>query len=150
MAPRNEPKPFTKRQRLRYLFDNTLARGSTFLILWLGAITLALIAVAGTLMAVVGVTDPNTGEDLRFGEGFWLSMLRALDPGTMSSDVGWPFRFVSLFATLAGLLIAGSLIGLLAIAINRRLEELQRGRTLVAEHGHTLILGWSPKVVTIV
>jgi voltage-gated potassium channel Kch len=143
-------KPFTKRQRIRYRFDDTLSRGSTSLILWLGAITFALITVAATLAAALGIPDPQTGEDLRFGEAFWLGLLRALDPGTMGSDVGWPFRLISLFVTLGGVFIAGSLIAVLASAINRRVEVLQGGRSIVAEHGHTLILGWSSKIFTIV
>ena len=147
---RDQKKAFSKRQRLRYRFDNTLSRGSTSLILWLGAITLALIFAAATLAAALGVPDPNTGRDLKFGEAFWLGLLRALDPGTMGSDVGWPFRLISLFVTLGGVLIAGSLIAVLASVINRRVEELQGGRSIVAEHAHTLILGWSSKIFTIV
>jgi voltage-gated potassium channel Kch len=142
---------FTARQKLRYRFDNTLSRGSTSLILWLAAITLALILIGASILAIVGVPDPqHVGRDAGFLESFWLSLLRAIDPGTMGSDVGWPFRVVSLFVTIGGLFIAGSLIGLLASAINRRVEELQAGRTIVAEHGHTLILGWSSKVFTMV
>ncbi|HEY7875039.1 MAG TPA: potassium transporter TrkA, partial [Actinomycetota bacterium] len=149
-ARRESKSPFSKRQRIRYRFDNTLSRGSTSLILWLGVITLTLISVSATLAATIGIPDPNTGADLRFGEAFWLGLLRALDPGTMGSDVGWPFRLISLFVTLGGVLIAGSLIAVLASAINRRVEELQGGRSIVAEHGHTLILGWSSKIFTIV
>ena len=142
---------FTTRQMLRYRFDNTLSRGSTSLILWLGAITLTLILVAATVEAVIGIPDPsNAGANLGFLEAFWLGLLRSLDPGTMGSDIGWPFRLISLFVTIGGLLIGASLIGLLGNAINRRVDELQRGRTIVAEHGHTLILGWSTKVFTIV
>jgi Castor and Pollux protein voltage-gated ion channel component len=142
---------FTTRQMLRYRFDNTLSRGSTSLILWLGAITLTLILVAAIAEAVIGIPDPsNAGRNLGFLEAFWLGLLRSLDPGTMGSDIGWPFRLISLFVTIGGLLIGASLIGLLGNAINRRVDELQRGRTIVAEHGHTLILGWSTKVFTIV
>lgn len=152
MTTTGDPKKiFTARQKLRYRFDNTLSRGSTSLILWLAAITLLMILIGATILAIVGVPDPqHPGLDAGFLESFWLSLLRAIDPGTMGSDVGWPFRLVSLFVTVGGLFIAGSLIGLLASAINRRVEELQAGRTIVAEHGHTLILGWSSKVFTIV
>jgi Castor and Pollux, part of voltage-gated ion channel/Calcium-activated potassium channel slowpoke-like RCK domain len=142
---------FTARQKLRYRFDNTLSRGSTSLILWLAAITFTLILIGATILAVIGIEDPaRAGQKVGFLEAFWLSLLRAIDPGTMGSDLGWPFRLVSLFVTIGGLFIAGSLIALLASAINRRVEELQAGRTIVAEHGHTLILGWSTKVFTII
>jgi ion channel POLLUX/CASTOR len=144
-------KVFSARQKLRYQFDNTLSRGSTSLILWLAAITFALILIGAAILALTGVKDPsNPAKDLGYLEAFWLSLLRAIDPGTMGSDLGWRFRITSLFVTIGGLFIAGSLIALLASAINRRVEELQAGRTIVAEHGHTLILGWSSKTYTIV
>ena len=149
--PGQPKRVFTARQKMRYRFDNTLSRGSTSLILWLAAITFTLILMGATILAVIGIDDPaRAGQKVGFLEAFWLSLLRAIDPGTMGSDLGWPFRLVSLFVTVGGLFIAGSLIALLASAINRRVEELQAGRTIVAEHGHTLILGWSTKVFTIV
>jgi ion channel POLLUX/CASTOR len=34
--------------------------------------------------------------------------------------------------------------------MGRKLEELRRGRSTVLEHGHTLILGWSAKIFTVI
>ena len=107
----------------------------------------ALILVAATVQAILRITVD--GQQVGFLEALWLSLLRTLDPGTMADDVGWPFRVTSLIVTLGGVLIVSSLIGLLANGINQRVMELGRGRTLVAENGHTLVLGWSPAVFTI-
>lgn len=109
--------------------------------------TLVLILTAAVVQAILGITVD--GERLGFLEGLWIALLRTLDPGTMADDVGWPFRVISLIVTLGGVLIVSSLIGLLANGINQRVMELGRGRTLVAETGHTSILGWSPAVFTI-
>ena len=46
--------------------------------------------------------------------------------------------------------IAGSLIGLISNGIDQRVEELQKGRSTVIEHDHTVILGWSERVPPIV
>ena len=48
--------------------------------------------------------------------------------------------------TLAGIFVLSILIGIISSGIESRLEELRKGRTLVVEQGHTLILGWSPKL----
>lgn len=109
--------------------------------------TVALIFTAAVVQAILGITVD--GQRLGFLEALWIALLRTLDPGTMADDVGWPFRVISLIVTLGGVLIVSSLIGLLANGINQRVMELGRGRTLVAETGHTLILGWSPAVFTI-
>lgn len=136
------------RQRFRYWFDNTLSSGTTAMILWLTAATFVLILVVATGAAVAEVRAE--GSELSFGEALWSTLMRTLDPGTMGGDVGWPLRIASLAATIGGILIVSSLIGLLASGISDRVAELRRGRSPVLENGHTLILGWSPKVFPIV
>jgi hypothetical protein len=124
-----------------------VASGTRPLIIGLAVATGALILVAATVQAILRITVD--GQRLGFLEALWVALLRTLDPGTMADDVGWPFRVISLIVTLGGVLIVSSLIGLLANGINQRVMELGRGRTLVAETGHTLILGWSPAVFTV-
>ena len=51
---------------------------------------------------------------------------------------------------MSGIIIAGSLIGLIANGVDLRIEESRKGRSLVVETNHTLILGWSPRVPAIV
>ena len=77
-------------------------------------------------------------------------LLRALDAGTFASDATWPARILGLAVTLVGIFIAGSLIGLISSAVDQQVDALRRGRSSVLEHGHSLILGWSPRVPTIV
>ena len=147
---RRQPPPglrLTPRARLRYRFDNLVASGTRPLIIGLAVATVVLILAAAVVQALLGITVD--GQRLGFLEALWVALLRTLDPGTMADDVGWPFRVISLVVTLGGVLIVSSLIGLLANGINQRVMELGRGRTLVAETGHTLILGWSPAVFTI-
>jgi len=52
--------------------------------------------------------------------------------------------------TLGSLLIVSILIGTLTTGIEGRLESLRRGRSKVLEHDHTVILGWSLQVFTII
>ena len=75
---------------------------------------------------------------------------RILDPGTFSGDNGWFLRIVMLTVTLIGISIAAVLIGLIASGIEQRIDELRRGRSVVVESRHTLILGYSPRVFTII
>jgi voltage-gated potassium channel Kch len=68
----------------------------------------------------------------------------------VAGDTGWSFRLVSFAITLGGIFIVSALIGVLASGLEGRLGELRRGRSRVVETGHTVILGWSPQVFTIV
>jgi ion channel POLLUX/CASTOR len=135
--------------RLRYRFDTAMSRGTGIVILWLAGITFGLVFAAALVLTVfgIGVNDDKAPSLL---ERFWQSLLRILDPGTFSGDAGWPLRITMLLVTLLGVLIGGSLIGLIVAAVDSKVEQLRRGRSVVAERGHTLILGWSPRVFTLI
>lgn len=135
---------------LRYRFDNALSRGPSVVIGWLGLLTL-LIIVAGMIITVVGRITGIGGGDKSLGllEGFWQSLLRVLDAGSFAGDAGWPARILGLIVTLLGIFLAGSLIGLIANAVDQKIESLRKGRSAVLEDRHTLILGWSERVPAI-
>ena len=135
--------------RLRYRFDTAMSRGTGIVILWLGGITFGLVFIAALVLTVfgIGVNEDKTPSLL---ERFWQSLLRILDPGTFSGDAGWPLRITMLLVTLLGVLIGGSLIGLIVAGVDSKVEQLRRGRSVVAERGHTLILGWSPRIFTLI
>jgi voltage-gated potassium channel Kch len=136
-------------QHVRYRFDSTISRGTLPVIGYLALLTFALVFSAALLLAITG-TAINEDEQPGIGEAFWQSLLRILDPGTFSGDNGWFLRIVMLIVTLIGISIAAVLIGLIASGIEQRIEQLRRGRSKVVESGHTLILGWSPRIHTIV
>ncbi len=135
-------------QRFRYRMDTAFSRGPMAVIVWLASMTVALILVASFVLAIfrVRINDESVG----FVEAFWQSMLRVIDPGTMGGDNGWPLRIVALLVTVGGIFLASALIGIIAAAIDSKIQDLRRGRSFVVEYGHTLILGWSPRIFTIV
>ena len=135
--------------RLRYRFDTAMSRGTGIIILWLAAFTVGLVFVAALVLTIFGV-GINADKTPSLLERFWQSLLRILDPGTFSDDAGWPLRITMLLVTLLGVLIGGSLIGLIVAAVDSKIEKLRRGRSVVVERGHTLILGWSPRVFTLI
>lgn len=138
--------------RLRYWFDNSMSRGTPALIAWLSAATLVLIVLFSTLTLLLGLRNGDTST----GEGFFAelfqSLLHALDPGTVAGDTGqsWQFIVTMLLLTIGGLFIVSALIGVIAAGIDAKLAELRRGRSIVLESGHTVILGWSDSIFTIV
>jgi ion channel POLLUX/CASTOR len=135
-------------RRLRYRFDNSMASGTAALVRWLGIASLALVLVVAVVAIIAGVR--SNGENVGFIEALWMNLLRTLDPGTMADDgPEWPIRITSLVVTIGGIFLVSSFIGIIASGINRKFEELQRGKSLIDETNHTVILGWSPKVFTI-
>ena len=137
------------RHRFRYRFDNLLARGTWAVLLWLGAVTLLAVLLSSLLLTAFGVAFSGS-EGSSFFEGFWQSLLRVLDPGTMAGDVGVGRRILALVITIFGILIAGTLIGLIANGVQQRVEAMRRGRSAVVESGHVVILGASTRLPVIV
>jgi voltage-gated potassium channel Kch len=135
----------TTRDRLRYRFDATLSRGTIGVIAWLGAVTVAVVLIGGITVWLLGIRADGE-ERTGFIEGIWLNLMRAIDAGALGGDSGWTWRLIALVVTLAGIFVLSILIGIISSGIESRLEELRKGRTLVVEQGHTLILGWSPKL----
>lgn len=133
--------------RLKYSFDNSMSRGPSALIGWLGLLSLVLILVIAGIVALAGIAP----EDKGFFDVLWMSLLRTLDPGTMGGDQGsWWFLFLMLAVTIGGIFIISTLIGVLTASIDTKLESLRKGRSRVIEEGHTAILGWSSQVFTII
>ncbi|MCD4794261.1 MAG: NAD-binding protein [Bacteroidales bacterium] len=140
---------YTFKQKARYFFDNTLSRGTASIIIWLAIISLLVMIIFGVIYTLTGLNIEGE-ESMGFFEAFWQSMLRSIDPGTMAGDTGWVFRMIGLLITIGGIFILSTLIGVLTTSLDEKLEKLRKGRSLVIESDHTLILGWSPKVMQII
>ena len=135
--------------RLRYMFDNSMSSGTPALVAWLIAATLLLIIVFSVILAITGMN--NDGTDRGPVANLFYNLLHALDPGTVGGDSGtWPYLLTMLLLTLGGLFIVSALIGVLATGIDSKLADLRRGRSIVLEEEHTVILGWSESIFTII
>jgi ion channel POLLUX/CASTOR len=141
------PGDFSMKDRFSYSFDTMMSRGTAGLIIWLGIIS-AILIVFFSLMVMFTGTAPD-------GEGFptllWMSLMRTMDPGTIGGDQGSPgFLASMLIVTFSGIFIFSTLIGILTTGLEARLDALRKGRSRVVENNHTVVLGWSEQVFTIV
>ena len=145
----------TWQQRLRYSFDNSMSRGPIALIGWLFLASALIIFAIALVVWVTGVSvqvdDQGNKTYLSFWELAWMGLMRTLDSGTMGGDTGTPgFLLAMLAVTLAGIFVVSSLIGIISSGLEARIEELRKGKSVVIEQDHTLILGWSPQVFPII
>jgi voltage-gated potassium channel Kch len=139
----------TFKQRLKYFFDNTLSKGTASIVAWLSLITFLLVLFFAFIYLALGIKFENSGR-LDFYEAFWQSLMRSLDPGTVAGDIHWPLRIVGIIVTLTGIFIFSSLIGILSTGLDKKLEQLRKGRSIILTKNYTLIIGWSPKIIHII
>ncbi|GFY82840.1 hypothetical protein Acr_02g0010800 [Actinidia rufa] len=100
--------------------------------------TLLLICLGG--LALFGVTDDSLADCL------WLSWTFVADSGNHANSEGIGPRLVSVSISFGGMLVFAMMLGLVSDAISEKLDSLRKGRSEVVEQNHTLILGWSDKL----
>lgn len=142
-------KKVSTREKLRYKFDNLMSKGPGAMIALLGILSLLIVIIAAVILFFTGI-KPEGSEELPLVEHLWQSLMRAMDAGTVAGDVGWEYRAIGFLVTLGGIFIISTLIGVLGSAIQTKFEDMRKGRSFVIEQDHTLILGWSSKVFTII
>ncbi|PZG08723.1 CASTOR/POLLUX-related putative ion channel [Nonomuraea aridisoli] len=139
----------TFRERVRYWFDNTMSKGTASLIGWLAVVSVALIAITAALTLWLAPGEPEGVSHA--GEVLWISLMHALTPSKVASDKGSVAYMTVMFAgSLGGIFIVSMLVGLLSNGLKEKVDRLRRGRSRIVESGHTVVLGWSDQVFTIV
>jgi ion channel POLLUX/CASTOR len=139
----------TFKQRFQYWFDNYMSQGPIAMIGGLAVLSLVIIFVAAAIIRIGAIAMEGESAPT-FGEAAWMSLMRTLDAGTMGGDSGPGFRIVMLLVTIGGIFIVSTLIGILSNGLEERIEQLRKGRSLVLESDHTLILGWTPQIFTVI
>ncbi|MFF7776757.1 NAD-binding lipoprotein [Streptomyces tanashiensis] len=133
-------------ERFRYWFDTTLTRGIAALCGWLALVCLALVVPVSTVLAWTDQRTPaslgsriaavwrNTGQTMRLG-----------------GEVGPPLRVaLSVLLALIALFYVSTLVSLITTGLTDRLIALNRGHARILESGHTVVLGWSEQIPTVV
>jgi len=141
-------KKHTLGEYVRYRFDSIFAKGTSALIAVLALFSLAIVAASAFILSFFHITQED-GASLSFIDAAWQSLMRAMDSGSVAGDSGWTFRAVMFLVTLGGIFILSALVGILTTALDSKLTELRKGRSKVLESKHTVILGWSGSIYTI-
>ena len=122
-----------------------MARGPGAVASALGFAIVILIMLFTAVLLIVGVGPSNPITAV------YHVFLHTIDGGgSQDSDTGTLYTALSLVVTLTGLVVYGTFIGILVTGMDTRLQQLRKGRSIVLEHDHTLILGWSERVFTII
>ena len=132
----------TFRDRFHYFFDNTMSKGVVALIGWLAVAMCLLIVLTSIVIWAAGVATESS-----LVEQMWAYLVRVLG-GT--KELPWSLRLATLIVVLGGIFVMSSLISLLTTGFRSKLNSLRKGRSRVIENDHTIILGWSEGIFTII
>jgi len=126
--------------KLHYALDNQMVKPwSSFLLIGIMAL---IIVIVGGVFNVVSDAEST------YAEGCWLTWKYLMDPSA-HADAGGMARIPGVVLSLIGLFVMAMLLGFVFDLITVNMDELRKGKSIVVEKEHTLILGWSEKLFTI-
>ena len=133
------------REKLRYAFDNFMGKGTVALIGMLFLITMVVVVITGVVSCVV---RPDSGA----GNMIWVSLMHALDAGTLAGDDTSGLGYLALMTvvTVCGIFVTSILIGIISTGFEEKLNSLRKGFSRVIESRHTVIIGFNDSIYTII
>lgn len=130
---------FCWRKRFAYRVDVFFSIYTYAKLLALLAATIILIVSRG--LALYAVSDAS------LAEAVWLSWTFVANAGNHADKVGTGPRIVSVSITCGGMLVFAMMLGIISDAISEKVDSLWKGKSVVVETNHILILRWSDKLV---
>ena len=135
----------------KYCFDNFMARGGFSIFLAL----LLLFVVAFLIMGVVRYVANLAMPDKDFSEMtsyLWRTFIEIADAGNIGEDSDFNIlnKAAGVITIFVGMILFSSLVAFITSQFEAKLEQLRKGKSLVIEKKHTLILGFGDRVLEII
>jgi len=139
------------KQRLRYAIDNYMSRGSSsiFMALLFTFLIGFLIMVLIRLIANSLFPDDTLSSWLEIPWRVYVAVMEGSAAET-DGDSNWLAKLTSIFGVLVGLILFSSMVAFITSVFEAKLDELRRGRSIVLEKNHTLILGFGDRILEII
>jgi ion channel POLLUX/CASTOR len=134
---------YSLKERLYYTIDNSLSKGTANIILWLLIILVLVIIAMASLVWFTGVSPEETLIDQ-------IKNFTKIVTKYHLSNEAPIFNLATFILFITGLFVSGALIGTLTTGLSNKLAKIREGHSKVIETGHTVILGWSSHVFSII
>ncbi|KAK9828547.1 hypothetical protein WJX72_000707 [[Myrmecia] bisecta] len=117
---------------------------------------LALVYLTAALVLLGGMALYTVG-DSTLHDAFWqaiegvgIAWTFANGAEDATGATGFLMRCVAVLVSVGGMMVTALMLGIVSDSIGAKIEELKKGKSEVLENRHTLILGWSDKLLPIV
>ena len=137
--------------RLRYRIDNFMSRGSSSIFLALLSLFMVGFLIMVTIRSITNLFLPD--ETLSsWAEIPWRVYVAVMEGSAAETDgdSNWAAKLTSIIGVMVGLILFSSMVAFITSVFEAKLEELRRGRSLVLENNHTLILGFGDRILEII
>ncbi len=137
--------------KFKYAFDNYMSKGGFSIF----SALMILFFVSFVLMSLIrfAVNTAVPQEALQSAnDQFWRVFLQISDAGAIAEDTDGNVlnKIVGIITIFLGLVLFSSLVAFITSQFEAKLSELRKGKSVVIEKNHTLILGFSDRVLEII
>jgi len=142
---------FPLSSRLKYGIDNFMSKGSSSIFLAL----LSLFLFGFTIMVIIRlfanllIPDDTLNSWAEIPWRVYVAVMEGSAAET-DGDSNWLAKVTSIVGVLVGLILFSSMVAFITSVFEAKLDELKRGRSIVLENGHTLILGFGDRILEII
>ncbi|MDY6805281.1 MAG: hypothetical protein SXA11_15940 [Cyanobacteriota bacterium] len=145
----NSQEKFSWQKLLQYKFDNFMSRGGFSIFL---ALLSAFFASFLLLSGVRGFAEKYFPNDYVENPSDlpWEIFVQLIGLRDTGDDANLAARIVGVITILIGLVLFSSLVAFITQEFEARIELLRKGKSLVLEKNHTLILGFNDRIADII
>ncbi len=138
--------------RFKYRFDNFMAAGPKSIFTALIIMFIAAFVLVALLRTGLDIFVLKPGETDTILKDVWTSFLQITDPGAVSEDgeSHAAMKVIGILTMFMGLVFFSGVIAFITTELDKKVEELKRGRSVVIEKDHVVILGWGEMVFDII
>ncbi|MBR8834907.1 MAG: hypothetical protein DSM106950_12940 [Stigonema ocellatum SAG 48.90 = DSM 106950] len=136
-------------KRLRYNFDNFMSRGGFSVFLALLSLFFGAFVVMTIARYISELIFPN--KDLENSSDlYWDVFVQLIGLRDTGDNANLATKIVGIVTIFVGLVLFSSLVAFITQEFESRLQILRKGKSLVVEKNHTLILGFSDRIIDII
>ncbi|MEG4107096.1 hypothetical protein QUA04_13345 [Microcoleus sp. S13_C5] len=139
----------SRKKRLEYKFDNFMSKGgfSVFLALLLAFFGTFVVMTIARYLAEWWFPNQDIQDKSDFPWDVFVQLIGLRDTG---DNANFATKFVGLFTIVIGLILFSSLVAFITQEFESKVQSLRKGKSIVVENNHTLILGFTDRIVDIV
>ena len=136
-------------KRLQYNFDNFMSKGgfSVFLALLSGFFVAFVLMTIARYISEWFFPNENIDDYSDFSWDVFVQLIGLRDTG---DNANFATKFVGVLTIFIGLVLFSSLVAFITQEFEAKLQDLRKGKSPVVEENHTLILGFSERVIDII
>ncbi|MEB3341583.1 hypothetical protein [Okeania sp.] len=137
---------FSWQEKFKYRFDNFMSKGGLSVFLGLVSAFFGAFVVMTIIRFLSELIFPNEEKT----DVLWDVFIQLIGLGETGDDANFATKAVGILTIFLGLVLFSSLVAFITQEFEAQLTLLKKGKSLVVEKNHTLILGFSDRIVDLI